>query len=246
MSASGDTLKTESSSIKRWSITASVGYGFPFSKQVIGGVGTVDGNSNIKSKLVIGTFGKGVFSFVAVGYKINEHFGSEFGIHSTWGTEMVTSKVTDLSTGYVFLEKSIQVSTNGMFAGFFMTDTYSKFHISLHNDLLIGILNTATEETFSNGVKPTWKYSGRISYGWLSRIGGSYDISEKINIGLIGFFLMHSWSPAKGETLNGQNTIVFTDTPSSNGFYTLPGNQYARVTYPLHAAGVNVFIGYVF
>ncbi len=247
MNASGDTLKTELPPVKRWNITASVGYGFPFAKQVLGAEGTVDSNSTTESKLIRGTYGKGIFSFISVGYKINQHFGSEFGIHSTWGNKLMTNKLTDLSTGNVYNENFTQVSTNGIFAGFFMTDNYSKFHIKFHNALLVGVMNYATEESFSNGAQqPVWKYSGRVSYGWLSRLGASYDISDKINIGLTSFFLMHSWSPAEKNTLNGNNKITFTDNISFNGINNPPSNKLPRLTYPLHASGINIFIAYNF
>jgi hypothetical protein len=247
MKASGDTLKTEPLPIKRWHITTSAGYGFPFSKAVLGGIATVDSNSTITGKLVRGTFGKGTFSFVSVSYSINQHFGSEFGIHSTWGKRIMTSQLTGISTGTVFYQRFLQVSTNGMFIGFFMTDTYSKFHISFHNDLLVGVMNFATEQNFNNGVqKPIWKYSGGISYGWLSRIGGSYDISDKMNIGLSGFFLMHSWSPKQRENLNGTDKITFTDNTLANGIYQISSDQLPRITYPLHVAGVNLFVTYSF
>ncbi len=247
MNASGDTLKSELSQVKRWNITASVGYGFPFSKQVLGGEGTVDSNSTTESKLIRGTFGKGIFSFISVGYKINQHFGSEFGIHSTWGNKLMTHKVTDLSTGNVYIENYTQISTNGIFAGLFMTETYRKFHITFHNNLLIGVMNYATQEGSSNGIPNlVWKYSGRISYGWLSRLGGSFAISDKMNIGLTGFFLMHSWSPAEKNTLNGMNKITFTDNVTYNGIHTPPSNQLGRVTFPLHAAGANAFIAFNF
>lgn len=246
INASGDTLRLDPPPIKRWHITASVGYGFPFSKQVLGGAGTVDSHSNTEGKLIRGTFGKGIFSFIAAGYKINEHFGSELGIHSTIGNKLLISQMKNLAVTSLS-QTFFQVSTNGVFAGFFMTDSYSKFHISFHNDLLVGIMNYGTEESFSNGVKqPVWKYSGGISYGWLSRLGASYDISGKMNIGLNGFFLMHSWSPSQKENLNGSNKITFSDNTLFNGIVSLPSNQLGRVTFPLHAAGVNAFIAYNF
>jgi hypothetical protein len=247
LSASGDTLKPKSAPIKRWNITVSAGYGFPFSKQVLGGVGTVDSNSTTVSKVVRGTFGKGMFSFLSVGYKINQHFGSELGIHSTRGERLITSKVSDVLTGHVYQERYTQVSTKGIFAGIFMTDTYSKLHVSFHNDLLIGVRNYATEETFSNGArKPIWKCSGGISCGWLSRIGASYDIFPNMNIGVSGFFLMHRWSPKRGETIDGGNKITFPDNSSSGGFYNVANNQWVRETYPLHTAGVNLSLTFNF
>jgi hypothetical protein len=246
LTASPDSLKTRSFPIKRWNITASVGYGFPFSKQVLGGEAVVDSNSTSTGKLIRGTFGKGVFSFVSVGYSINQHFGSEFGIHSTWGSRIKTTDVTNTSNTFNSQDFT-QITTNGMFFGVFMTDTYSKWHISFDNDLLVGLMNVATEERFSNGVaQPIWKYSGGVSYGWLSRIGASYDIFEKMNIGLNGFFLMHSWSPKERENLNGSDKVTFTDNTLANGFYPIASDQLPRVTYPLHVAGVNVLVSYNF
>jgi hypothetical protein len=246
LTAVPDSLKTSSSPIKRWDITASIGYGLPFAKQVLGGVGTVDSNSTTEAKSIRGTFGKGIFSFLSVGYKVNQHFGSEFGIHSTFGNRIMTYQVTNIAYGSK-AQKFTQISTIGLFVGFFLADTYSKFHISLHNDFLVGLMNRATEESFANGIPdPVWKYSGRISYGWLSRFGGSYDISNKMNIGLSGFFVLHSWSPLQKETLNGQNKITFSDDTLSNGIYPLPSNQLPRVTYPLHVCGISVSVSYCF
>jgi hypothetical protein len=244
MNASGDTLKTEP--VKRWNITASVGYGFPFAKQVIGSEATVDRHSTIAGELKRGTFGKGVFSFVSAGYKINSHFGAEFGIHSTWGKKIMVGQFTNLY--YSFISQTFfQATTNGMFAGFFMTDSYGKFHISFHNDLLIGVMNQAIEESFSNDVPdPVLKYTGGVSYGWLSRLGSAYDISGKISVGLNAFFLMHSWSPVERNTLNGQNKFTFSDNTLTNGISPLPSDQLPRVTFPLHVAGINAFITYNF
>ena len=246
MHALSDTLKSNGTKMKRWNITASVGYGFPFSKHVLGSEATVDSNSTSRGKIIRGTYGKGIFCFVSAGYKINSHLGAELGIHSTVGSKLLVNQFNNLvfNSGS---ETFMQISTSGMFAGFFLTDTYSKFHISLHTDLLIGMLNRATEERFTGSIQyPTWEYSGRISYGWLSRFGGSYDISPKINIGLTGFFLMHSWSPAQKNTLNGQNKITFTDDILYNGFYPISTDQLSRVTFPLHAAGASIFISYNF
>jgi hypothetical protein len=245
LNASGDTLKAERPPVKRWNITISTGYGFSFAGEPISSVTTVDANSNIVGKLKTGTYGKGIFSFISTGYAINKHFGSEFGIHSTWGNK-ITSKVTNLANNLIS-DHSLQVSTNGVFAGLFMTDTYGKFHLSFHNDFLVGVLNYATEETMYNNVKqPAWKYSGRLSYGWLSRISGSYDISEKLKIGISSFFLMHSWSPKQKSYLNGQNKYTFTDDILESGIYPIQSDKLPRITYPLHAAGINLFITYNF
>jgi hypothetical protein len=245
LSASGDTLKTKSAPVKRWSITASAGYGLPFAREVISSTITINGNSSV-TKQKKGTYGKGMFNFVSIGYKINRHLGSELGIHSTWGSKIMTGQITNLTYGSI-TEAFMRVSTNGVFAGFFITDTYDKFHVSLHNDLLIGIMNYATEERFLNGVKRSaWEYSGRISYGWLSRLGGSYDINKKMNIGISAFFLMHSWSPKQKNTLNGENKYTFTDDIVQNGIMQIHSDQLPRVTFPLHAAGVNLFIAYNF
>lgn len=245
--ASGDTIATASLPVKRWSFTVSTGYSFPFAKQVLGGDATVDNNSTAEGKLIRGTYGKGIFNLVSIGYKINPHLGAELGIHSTWGDKLEINKVCDLSTGAIFSQTSRQVSTNGMLVGFFITNTYSKFHISFHDDFLVGILNRATEENFSNAVKqPVWKYSGGISYGWLGRISASYDLTEKIDVGLSGYFLLHSWSPAQRENLNGSNKTTYTDTILSNGINSIASNQQSRITYPLHAVGVNIFAAYNF
>lgn len=248
--ATPDTLNAAHPPVKRWSIDISAGYGFPVAREVLGAEEVTDSNSTTTGHYVRGTYGKGMIGFVSAGYIIKQHFGVEAGIFSCVGKNIQTLDWKALPPANFTNQKFMQVNSNGLMLGFFLSDTIRKLRLSIHNDLLLGIYNNGQYKTVTvdsaNTVKTSdrWKYYGGTSYGWMGKLSAAYPLSAKLHVGVQAFFLLHSWSPAKGE--NGGKQYSFTDDIDYNGIVLTTSDKLPRITFPLHAAGAVLFIGFSF
>lgn len=263
LQASSDSLRSSTCG-KRWSIDAMGGYGFSVSRNVLGSTITNDGQNNITTKQIIGTYGQGIITKVALNYRLKKHVFVSAGVFGNWGAEIQTFLGSSLSTPDTYQEVSEQVSSIGSLIGIGIADTFSRYHVGLHNYFACGFNNTGywrrTDAYPSDIYFTEWKYTEGISFGWMGNLNVAYAINEHFIMGLEGFFFLHSWSPLKGNLIeykhNGQDllstvpdenkTVTFSDNLAGNSFTGYPPGQALRFTYPLHVAGCGLLISYRF